>query len=103
VTTLTWIVIAGLAMSSLDLVGAVTLIFSERALDRIVMPLVALAAGSLLGGALFHMLPEAVDRLGNDLSVYVALVAGFVSFFLLEQLLHWHHCRRPLSQHKPLG
>jgi zinc and cadmium transporter len=29
-------------------------------LDRIVLPLVGLAAGSLLGGAFFHMLPEAV-------------------------------------------
>jgi zinc and cadmium transporter len=67
------------------------------------MPLVALAAGSLLGGAFFHMLPEAIDETGNELSVYVSLVAGFALFFLLEQYLHWHHCHRPVSAHAPLG
>lgn len=90
-------------MSAVAMVGAVTLILPEARLKRVVMPLVAVAAGSLLGGAMFHMLPSAVDRLGNDLSVYVALVVGFASFFLLEQFLHWHHCHRAPSEHKPLG
>ncbi|HSJ84588.1 MAG TPA: hypothetical protein VLA91_12300 [Acidimicrobiia bacterium] len=98
-----WIIVSGVAMSAVALVGAVTLLLPERTLKRVVMPLVALAAGSLLGGALFHMVPSAVDHLGNDLSVYLALASGFVAFFVLEQFLHWHHCHRPLSQHEPLG
>lgn len=102
-STLTWIIVAGLAMSSLALVGSVTLLLPERALERLVMPLVAFAAGSLLGGALFHMLPMSVDVLGNRLSVYVWLTAGFVTFFVLEQFLQWHHCHRSMSQHGPLG
>ena len=87
-STLGWIVIFGLAMSALALVGGVTMLLSERTLARVLMPLVALAAGSLLGGAFFHMLPEAIDETGNELSVYVSLVAGFALFFLLEQYLH---------------
>jgi zinc and cadmium transporter len=103
-TTLAWIVIAGIAMSSLALVGAVTTKLSEGTLARVIMPTVALAAGSLLGGAFFHMLPEAVRALGNNLVVYVWLVAGFLVFFTLEQFLHWHHCHRsPASEHRPLG
>jgi zinc and cadmium transporter len=102
-TTLGWIVLFGAAMSALALVGAVTTVLSEQALARLIMPLVALAAGSLLGGAFFHMLPEAVDSIGNELSVYVWLVAGFVVFFILEQYLHWHHCHRTVSEHAPLG
>lgn len=35
--------------------------------------------------------------------MYVALVVGFASFLLLEQFLHWHHCHRVPSEHKPLG
>ncbi|MFW7414165.1 ZIP family metal transporter [Demequina sp. SO4-18] len=100
---LSWIVLAGLAMSALALVGSVTLLLPERALKRAVLPLVALAAGSLLGGALFHMLPEAVDTLGNELSVYGVLVLGFVAFLVLEQFLHWHHCHRGLGRHRPVG
>ncbi len=103
-STLAWIVVAGLAMSALALVGAVTLVLSKETLERLLLPLVALAAGSLLGGALFNMLPEAVDALGNVLAVYVWLVAGFVTFFVLEQLLHWHHCHRvDHVTHRPLG
>lgn len=101
--TLGWIVVSGLAMSALALTGSLTLIIPERTFEKLVLPLVALAAGSLLGGALFHMLPEAVDELGNDLGVYAWLVAGFYTFFLLEQFLHWHHCHRPVAAHRPLG
>jgi zinc and cadmium transporter len=102
-STLSWIIVAGLAMSSLALVGSITLVLPERTLERLVMPLVAFAAGSLLGGALFHMLPESIEVLGNRLSVYVWLMAGFVTFFVLEQFLHWHHCHRMVSQHGHLG
>jgi zinc and cadmium transporter len=103
VTTFAWIVVSGAAMSALALVGSVTLLLSNRAFDRLVLPLVALAAGSLLGGALFHMLPESVRALGNNLTVYDGLALGIVSFLILEQYLHWHHCHRPPAAHRPLG
>ena len=64
-STLGWIVVAGLAMSALALVGTVTLALPKPVLERILLPLVGLAAGSLLGGAFFHMLPEAVDALAT--------------------------------------
>ena len=103
-TTLVWILIAGTAMSLLALVGALTTVLSEATLARVVLPAVGLAAGSLLGGAFFHMIPEAVDALGNGLSVYVWIVAGFIVFFVLEQFLHWHHCHKSAnSEHRPLG
>jgi zinc and cadmium transporter len=103
VSTLTWIVVAGLGMSALALVGSITLFMSEQTLKRLVTPLVSLAAGTLLGGAMFHMLPEAVAVIGNRLSVYVAFVGGFASFFVLEQWLQWHHCHRVAVEHAPLG
>jgi zinc and cadmium transporter len=78
-------------------------VLSEATLKRVLLPFVALAAGSLLGGALFHLLPEAVDQLGNDLDVWVAVVVGVVVFFFLEQFLHWHHCHQPVSRHRPVG
>jgi zinc and cadmium transporter len=102
-STLGWITIAGLAMSALALSGSVTLLLPERHFARVVPPLVALAAGSLIGGALLHLLPEAVEAMGNQLDVYVWVLAGFVAFFVFEQFLHWHHCHRPVSHHRPLG
>jgi zinc and cadmium transporter len=101
--TLAWIVAGGLAMSAIALSGAITILLPPRWLDRLINPLVAIAAGSLFGGAFFHMLPEAVDHIGNELPVYGSLAAGFVTFFLLEQFLHWHHSHRVIVEHQPLG
>jgi zinc and cadmium transporter len=103
-STLAWIVVAGSAMSALALVGVVTVVLPRATLERILLPLVAVAAGSLLGGAAFHMLPEAVRALGDGLALWVWFVAGFVVLFVLEQLLHWHHCHRAAhGSHRPLG
>lgn len=40
------------------------------------------------------MIPAAIAEIGDILNVGIAIVAGFTVFFLLEQLLHWHHCHR---------
>lgn len=102
-STLTWIVVSGTAMSAVALVGSVTLVVPERTFTKLVLPMVSLAAGSLLGGALFHMLPEAVGEIGNGLGLYGSLAGGILSFFVLEQYVHWHHCHQPLAAHRPLG
>ncbi len=101
-TTFLWIVTTGALMSAIALVGSVTLLLSEATLKKILRPLVALAAGTLLGGALFHMIPAAVDKLGNQISIYVWILVGFSLFLVLEQFLHWHHCHRVPSEHQPL-
>jgi len=103
-----WILGGGVLMSGIALVGAVTLVMRESQLRAVVLPLVALAAGSLLGGALFHMIPAAVDAMGNGLRTYVWVVFGFGAFLLLEQFLQWHHCHRTAGEHadahrRPLG
>src|SRR5690606_30626874 len=101
--TLVWIVAAGVAMALLALSGSLTLILPERLFRQVVLPLVALAAGSLFGGAVFHLLPESVAEFGNTLSVYAWLAAGLLAFLVLEQVLHWHHCHRSVTAHRPLG
>ena len=102
-SVLGWIVAGGIAMAAVALVGAVALLVPEPRFDRLTSRLVGFAAGSLIGGAFFHMLPEAVETLGNELAVYVWLTAGFVTFLVLEQYLHWHHCHRAVGRHRPFG
>lgn len=103
-TTFLWIVGSGVLMSAIALVGSLTLLMRESTLQKLIMPLVAFAAGTLLGGAFFHMLPAAASRLGNDLSLYGWMLGGFVVFLGLEQLMHWHHCHRASADcRKPLG
>ena len=76
-----WMVLSTLAMSAIAMVGAITLVLKPETLDRLLLPLVVLAAGSLIGGAFFHRIPG-------------ALAAGQpVMFtwqpFLLEWVCYW--------------
>jgi zinc and cadmium transporter len=87
------ILLGSLLMSLVALVGAFTLVLPARRLQQVLAPLVSLAAGSLLGGALFHMLPEGFTAL-NPLRSGEWIAAGFTAFLALEQFLHWHHSHR---------
>jgi zinc transporter ZupT len=78
-------------MSAIALIGGITLILREEMWQQLILPLVAFAAGSLIGGAMFHMIPGAVDKMGNVTALYVWLIAGFIVFYALEEFLHWHH------------
>jgi len=91
-------------MSAIALVGSVTLLLPDKTLQRVVSPLVALAAGSLLGGAFFHMLPAATRRMPDLGLVFLWTMVGFAVFLALEQFLHWHHCHRVEADcRQPLG
>ena len=63
--TFLWIFFSGILMSAIALVGSVTLFLSEATLKKLLLPLVALAAGTLLGGALFHMIPAGIEKSGR--------------------------------------
>jgi zinc and cadmium transporter len=84
-----WILLGGCAMAGIAMIGAVTTLLDPDQLKRLLLPLIALAAGTLLGGAFFHMIPEGGRGL-RPLSASIWLAAGFVSFLSLEQFLHWH-------------
>jgi len=93
-STLGWIIVGGVLMSAIAMVGSVTLVLKQATLERLLLPLVAFAAGSMIGGAFFHMIPAALDADQSGLEIGVAVVSGFTVFFFLEQALHWHHCHR---------
>ena len=62
------------------------------ALDRVLFLLVSFAAGALLGDAFVHIVPEiAATPTGFDVIASFSLLAGIITFFVLEKVLHWHH------------
>jgi zinc and cadmium transporter len=99
-TIFLWIFLGGIVMSSLSLVGWLTTILSERKFKAIIYPMVSLSAGSLLGGAIFHMLPSALEKSNEIIWVFMNLFFGFVILLIFEQFLHWHHCHKAPSEHK---
>jgi zinc and cadmium transporter len=92
-----WIAVGGLLMTAIALVGGVTTLLRPATLDLILLPMVALAAGTLLGGAFFHMIPQGSAE-PTAMSGATWLVCGFTLFLMLEQFLNWHHSHSGSSQ-----
>ncbi|MFH1440401.1 MAG: ZIP family metal transporter [Candidatus Woesearchaeota archaeon] len=101
-TTLLWILASTFIISIIAFIGIITLILKDKALNKVIYFLVALSAGALMGGAFFHLMPEALelaeeitkDAGGHSLNVFIFLMIGFVLFFLIEKVLHWRHCHK---------
>lgn len=92
---LTWIIATTFLISSVAFVGALVLFLREEILNRILLILVAFSAGALIGGAFLHLIPEAIHEIGvEDMAIFTTfsyLIVGFCTFFVLEQLISWHH------------
>jgi zinc and cadmium transporter len=89
-TTLVWIVVSALAMSAIAWIGLLSVALKHEQLQKLLLPLVAFSAGSLLGGAMLHLLPEAAAARGPGLGTFLPALGGFALFFLMEQFLSWH-------------
>ncbi len=79
------------AVSLVSLIGITTLSLKQDFLKRALFLLISLAAGALLGDAFIHLLPEAFEEASDPLTVSLLVLAGILTFFVLEKFLHWHH------------
>jgi len=89
-----WILISTFLISLISFVGALTLFLKENVLNRILLLFVAFSAGSLIGGAFLHLIPESIKGIESEdsiLKIFLYLIFGFCTFFILEQFLMWHH------------
>ncbi len=87
--TLVWILGSTALVSVISLVGAILIAVKETALKKVLLVFVSFASGSLLGGAFFHLIPEAFSTL--DDGIFIAVVFGLLVFFLFEKSI-WRHC-----------
>ena len=76
-------------VSLVSLIGVVYLAVSKNSLENVLLLLVSLSAGTLLGGAFLHLIPEASEG-GFSVTVSLLILAGVVTFFLLEKFVHMH-------------
>ena len=69
-------------------------VFSFALLSKMVERMVSLSVGILLSTSLLHALPEAFESKADTRALFATLLAGLLSFFLLEKLAilrHSHH------------
>jgi len=86
-----WAIGSTILVSLISLVGIVTLGLNDVTLKKIVFLLMGFSAGALIGAAFLHLIPEAVES-ARGTNVYVWIILGILSFFLLERFLYWRHC-----------
>lgn len=86
-----------LTVSLISLAGIVFLIFTKSFFDKIQTLLVSFSIGSLLGGAVLHLIPESLEHNhshghshGHENIAAILILVSIVVFFILEKYLHVH-------------
>ncbi len=87
------IVIATFLITLCVWVAAFLLVLKKEVLSKITFFLVALSAGTLIGGAFLHLLPEASEMIDGE-NLFLVVMLAFITFFLIEKVLHWRHCHK---------
>lgn len=96
-----YIFLSVVVVSALSFVGVLSLAISVNKLKEIIIFLVSLSAGSLLGGAALHLLPEVISGCGSTTAIWYYFLAGIIIFFILEKLICWRHCHIQTSGEHP--
>lgn len=95
-------IFASVAVVSLvSLVGIIYLAMQLPTLKRMLFWLISFAAGTMLGGAFLHLLPELVEAEGLTPTLSYSILGGVLLFFILEKVIHWRHCHLPTSSEHP--
>lgn len=93
-----YIILSVLAISIISLIGIFFIFMNKKKLDKILIFLVALSAGSLLGGAFLHLIPEAFEGGISVINNSFLILAGIILFFIIENFIHWRHCHIQTSK-----
>ncbi|MDO8529533.1 MAG: ZIP family metal transporter [bacterium] len=100
---LVWIytILSVVAVSLISLVGIFIIPFDKEKLNKILIYFVSFSAGTLLGDAFIHLIPEAYEKSRAEISVSLYILSGIVTFFILEKFIHWRHCHILASENHP--
>jgi len=88
-----WILGVALLDALLGFAGLFSFYLKEEMVRKLAFYLTAFAGGALIGGAFFHLLPEASEFF-EPLQMSILIVGGFIAFFAIEGYFHWHHCEK---------
>ncbi len=87
------ILISVLIVSLISLVGIFTLSINEKKLKEMLFLFVSFAAGTMLAGAFFDLLPEASGISGAAVpEIFFYALIGVIVFFVVESIIHLYHC-----------
>lgn len=88
-----YILTATILNSALGFIGKFLFWLKDSWLNKLLIYFIAFSAGALIGGAFFHLLPEALEFYDPIIAFSITAV-GFVFFMIIEGYFHWHQCER---------
>jgi len=92
-TNFYYALLASSVVSLMSFAGVLTLVLTDKILNKVLFVLIGFSAGTLMGGAFFHLIPEALsETVDGMLSIFVWVIVGFSVFFVMERLIKWRHC-----------
>lgn len=100
--TFLYTVLSLLAVSSVSFFGIFTLSWKKAKIHDFLYAFVALAAGTMMGTAFLHLLPEAAEKTDPE-QVFLGVLVSFVIFFIIEKFLHWRHCHEEACETHSFG
>ena len=86
-----WILGASILETILSLVGQAAVFFGGDNIKKYIRYLVSFAIGTLLAVVFLDILPEALEFIPAE-PLFMYVLAGFISFFILAKFLFWYHC-----------
>ncbi len=92
---LTWIILFTLFGGMLSVLGAsLVLLLQKKVINKVLPYSVSFATGTLLGASFGGLIPHALEGVGeeNFHLLSMTILAGLVTFFVLEKLVLWRHC-----------
>jgi len=88
----------------ISLISIICILFIPRktSISKFNILLISIGAGSLLGAAFTHMIPESLETATNNFrTVLLFVLIGMIAFFILEKFISWRHCHIPSSSEHP--
>lgn len=84
------ILAATVLVSLISFAGLFFIQFNQKRQEMFLFIFVSIAAGTFFAAAFFDLLPEALGQL-DAATVLPTVLAGILSFFVIEKLILWHH------------
>ena len=94
--------ISVILVSLIAIIAILPLMFKKKISNVFLLALMSLSVGALLGSVFLHFLPEAVAE-GYTLGLAINILLGFLVFFILEKLIHYHHNKKCMNNPHKCG
>lgn len=84
-------------VSLIAVLAIIPFLLKKKISEHKLILLLSVSVGTLLGGVFIHFMPEIVEH-GYNIRSAIYILAGFITFFILEKLIHWHHNKQNVNK-----